>query len=208
MLFTPSSLLMSTLFSLSVSVTPLILLNIFISVFSSTCSYFFPSVQHSAPYKTTGLMTVVYSLIVSFLGIFSSLVTPDMSLQLPHAALTLAFTASSHPPSSPVVTPTYLNLFTCLRFVPWMLLMFAFVHLLLLTITSVFPMLTFNPLLSIPICQPSHLLCISSSASVTTARSSTNGSSHGNPHQNISLMTYSTKINRNDLALISGVGQL
>ena len=169
-LFTPSSFLMSTLFTLSLSVTPLILRNILISVFSRICSSFFLTVQHSAQYRSTGLMTF------SFLGIFLSLMTPDRSLHLPHAALTLALTASSDPPSSLMVTPKYLNLFTCLRLVPWLSLMFAFGPLLLLTITSVFPMLTFSPLLSIPICQSSHLLCISSSVSVTTAGSSANTS--------------------------------
>ena len=77
--------------------------------------------------------------------------------------------------------------------------MFAFVPLLLLTIISVFPVLTFSPLLSILICQPSHLLCISSSVSVTTARSSANSSSRGNPRLNSLLMTSSTAINRNGL---------
>ena len=127
-------------------------------------------------------MTVMYSLILSFPGIFLSLVTPDRSLHLPHAALTLALTASSEPPSSLMVTPKYLNLFTCLRLVPWLSLMFAFVPLLLLTITSVFPMLTFSPLLSIPICQ------------------SANSSSRGNPRLNSSLMTSSTTINRKGLS--------
>ena len=61
-------------------------------------------------------------------------------------------------------------------------------------------MLTFSPLLSSPICQSSHLLCISSSVSVTTARSSANGSSRGNPRLNSSLMTSSTTINRNGLS--------
>ena len=126
--------------------------------------------------------------------------TQDRSLHLPHAALTLALTASSEPPSPLMVTPKYLNLFTCLRLVPWLSLVFAFVPLLLLTITSVFPMLTFSPLLSIPICQSSHLLCISSSVSVTTARSSANSSSRGNPRLNSSLMTSSTTINRNGLS--------
>ena len=82
----------------------------------------------------------------------------------------------------------------------WLSLIFAFIPLLLLTITSVFPMLNFSPLLSIPICQPSHLLCISSSVSVTTARSSANNSLHGSPHLNSSLITSSTKINRNGLS--------
>ena len=77
--------------------------------------------------------------------------------------------------------------------------MFAFVPLLLLIITSIFPVLTFIPLLSIPICQPSNLLCISS-VYVTTARSSANSSSHGSPHLNSSLMTSSTPINRNGLS--------
>ena len=145
MLFTPSSFLMSTLFSLSLNATPFILLNIVISVFSRICSSFFRTVQHSAPYRSTGLMTVIYSLIFNFLGMFLSLITPDMSLNLPHAALTLALTASSDPPSSLMVTSKYLNLFTCLRLVPWLSLMFAFVPLLLLTITSVFPMLILVP---------------------------------------------------------------
>ena len=123
----------------------------------------------------------MYSLIFNFLGIFLSLKTTDRSLHLPHAALTLALTASSDPPSSLMVTPEYLNLFTYLRLVPWLSLMFTFVPLLLLTITSVFLMLTFSPLLSTLICQPGHLRCISSSVSVTTARSSTNSSSLGNP---------------------------
>ena len=118
-----------------------------------------------------------------------------MSLHLPHATLTLALTASSDPPSSLMVTPKYLNLFTCLRLVPWLSLMFAFVPLLLLTITSVFPMLTL-----VPIYEPSHLLCISSSVFVTTARLSANSSSHGNPHLNSWLMTSSTTINRNGLS--------
>ena len=58
-LVTPSSFLMSTLFTLSHSVTRLILRNILISVFSRICSSFFLTVQHSAPYIITGLMTVM-----------------------------------------------------------------------------------------------------------------------------------------------------
>ena len=50
MLFTPNSFLMPTLFTLSLSVTPLILLNNLISVFSRICSSSFPTVQHSVPY--------------------------------------------------------------------------------------------------------------------------------------------------------------
>ena len=123
-----------------------------------------------------------------------------MSLHLPHDALTLALTASSDPPSSLMVTPKYLNLFTCLRLVPWLSLMFTFVPFLLLTITSAFPILTSSPLLSIPICHPSHLLSISSSVSVSTARSSENSSSLGNPHLNSSLMTSNTTINRYGLS--------
>ena len=52
-LFTPSSFRMSTLFTLSLSVTPLILLNILISVFSRICSSFFLTAHHS------GIMTVM-----------------------------------------------------------------------------------------------------------------------------------------------------
>ena len=60
----------------------------------------------------------------------------------------LALTASSDLPSSLMVTSNYLNLVTCLRLVPWLSMMFAFVPLLLLTITSVFQMLTLNRLFS------------------------------------------------------------
>ena len=59
MLLTPSSFLMSTLFTMSHNVTPFILLNILISVFSKICSSFFLTVQHSVPYRSTGLMTVM-----------------------------------------------------------------------------------------------------------------------------------------------------
>ena len=52
-LFTPSSFLMSTRFTLSLCVTPLILLNILISGFSRIFSFFFPTVQHSAQYTIT-----------------------------------------------------------------------------------------------------------------------------------------------------------
>ena len=58
---TPRSFLISSLFILSFTVTPLILLSILISVFSRIFSSFTPVVQHSAPYKMTGLTTVVYS---------------------------------------------------------------------------------------------------------------------------------------------------
>ena len=119
---------------------------------------------------------------------------------MPHAALTLAPTASSDPRSSLMVTPKYLNLLTCLRPVPWLSLVFTFVPLLLLTITSVFQILTFSPLLSIPICHRSHLLRISSSVYVTTARSSSNSSYLGNPQLNSSLLTSNTTINRNGLS--------
>ena len=107
---------------------------------------------------------------IALTSLFSSIlcICPHRYLHLPHAALTLVLTASSDPPSSLMVTPKYLNLFTCLRLVPRLSLLFAFVPLLPLTITFVLPVLTFSPLLSIPICQPSNLLCISS-VSVTTA---------------------------------------
>ena len=59
MLFTPSSFLMYTLFTSSLSVIILILLNILISVLSIFCSSFFLTVQHFAPYKNTGLTTVM-----------------------------------------------------------------------------------------------------------------------------------------------------
>ena len=57
MLLTHSSFLMSTLFTLSLSVTPLILRNILIPVFSRICSSFFLTVQHSAPYRGHFLVT-------------------------------------------------------------------------------------------------------------------------------------------------------
>ena len=78
--------------------------------------------------------------------------------------------------------------------------MFAFVPLMLLNFTSTFPLLTFSPLLSIPIYQPNQLLCISSSVSVTTTRSSANSSSHDSPHLTSSLVTFNTTINTNGLS--------
>ena len=59
MRLTPSSFLMSTLFTLSLNVTPFILLNILISVYLRIYSSFLLTVQHSAPYRSTGLMTVM-----------------------------------------------------------------------------------------------------------------------------------------------------
>ena len=59
MLLTLSAFLISTLFTLSLNVTPFILLNILISVFSRICSSFFLTVQHSAPHRSIGLMTVM-----------------------------------------------------------------------------------------------------------------------------------------------------
>ena len=79
------SFLMSILFVLSLSVTPLILLNILIDVFSRICSSFFPTVQHSAPYRSTGLMTVMYNLVFNSLGIFLSLIIPDRPLHFAQA---------------------------------------------------------------------------------------------------------------------------
>ena len=105
--------------------------------------------------------------------------TPDRSLHLPHAALTLIHL-------SEVCALAVFDVCFCSSPA--------------VTITSVFPMLPFSPLLSIPICQSSHLLCISSSVSVTTARSSANSSSRGNPRLNSSLVTPSTTINRNGLS--------
>ena len=106
---TPSSFLISSLFILSFTVTPLILLSILISVFSRIFSSFTPVVQHSAPYKMTGLTTVVYSLVFNFVGIFLSAITGPSSLHFCHPAFTLALTAVSDPPSSLKVTPRYLN---------------------------------------------------------------------------------------------------
>ena len=111
MSFTPSSLLMLKLLSLSLKVTPFILLSILISVDSSILSSFLPTVQVSAPYSNTGLITVRYTvryiLTFNLLGIFLSLMTPDSSLHLAHAAVTLALTAASVPPLSLKVTPRY-----------------------------------------------------------------------------------------------------
>ena len=99
---TPSSFLISSLFILSFTVTPLILLSILISVFSRIFPSFTPVVQHSAPYKMTGLTTVVYSLVFNFVGIFLSSITGPSSLHFCHPALTLALSAVSDPPSSQV----------------------------------------------------------------------------------------------------------
>ena len=106
---TPSSFLISSLFILSFTVTALILLSILISVFSRVFSSFTPVVQHYAPYKMTGLTTVVYSLVFNFVGIYLSAITGPSSLHFCHAAFTLSLTAVSDPPSSLKVIPRYLN---------------------------------------------------------------------------------------------------
>ena len=81
---TPSSFLISSLFILSFTVTPLILLRILSSVFSRIFSSFTSVVQHSAPYKMTCLTTVVYSLVFNFAGIFLSAISgPQFSSFLP-----------------------------------------------------------------------------------------------------------------------------
>ena len=56
-------------FTLSRGVTPLILLNILMSVFLRICTSFFPTVQHSAPYRSTGLMTVMWLVHTFFINI-------------------------------------------------------------------------------------------------------------------------------------------
>jgi hypothetical protein len=43
---------------------PYILLNIFLSKISTTCSSFFVNVHTSAPYDTTGLISVLYNIIL------------------------------------------------------------------------------------------------------------------------------------------------
>ena len=91
----PSSFVIFSLFILSFTVTPLILPNILISVFSRIFSSFTPVVQHPAPYKMTGLTTVVYSLVFNFVGIFLSAITGPSSLHFCHAAFTLALTTVS-----------------------------------------------------------------------------------------------------------------
>ena len=55
-LFTPSSFMMAIIFTLSLSVTRLILRYILISVFSRICSSFFLTVQHPAPYRSTPVL--------------------------------------------------------------------------------------------------------------------------------------------------------
>ena len=185
---TPSSFLISSLFILSFTVTPLIILIILISVFSRIFSSFTPVVQHSAPYKMTGLTTVVYSLIFNFVGIFLSAITGPSSLHFCHPAFNLALTAVSDPPSSLKVTPRYLNWSTWFSPLPSFSLMVILVPFLPLTITSVFPVFTFSPLLSIPICHFSHLVWRFSSESAMIARSSAKSSSHDSPFLHFSLI--------------------
>ena len=193
---TPSSYMISSIFFLSFTVTPLILLSILISVFSRIFSSFTSVVQHSAPYKMAGLTTVVYSLVFNFVGIFLS---GPSSLHFCPAAFTLALTAVSDPPPSLKVTPRYLNWSTWFSSLPSLSLIFTLVPFLPLTITSVFPVFTFSPLLSIPICHFSHLLWRSFSESAMIARSSAKSSSHGSPFLHSSLIVSSTMVKRKGL---------
>ena len=196
---TPSSFLISSFFILSFTVTPLFPLSILISVFSRIFSSFTPVVQHSAPYKITGLTTVVYSLVFNFAGIFLSAITGPNSLHFCHPAFTLALTAVSDPPSLLKVTPSYLNWSTWFSSLLSLSLMFTLVPFLPLTITSVFPVFTFSPLLSIPIRHFSDLLWRSSSESAMIARSSAKSSSHGSPFLHSSLIVPSTMVKRKGL---------
>ena len=109
--YTPYPQLFSDIFTLhfAFTVTPLILLSILISVFSRIFSSFTPVVQHSAPYKMTGLTTVVYSSVFNFVGIFLSAISGPSSLHFCHTAFTLALTSVSDPPSSLKVTPRFLG---------------------------------------------------------------------------------------------------
>ena len=83
MLVTPSSFLMSTLYFVSQCYTfnssqPLI-----IPVFSRICSSFFLTVQHSAPYRSTGLMTlsfVCHSVCVVYANLQIKNKTPSLNI--------------------------------------------------------------------------------------------------------------------------------
>ena len=99
----------SSLFILSLRLTPVIHLSILISVLSSILSSFAPIIHISAPYNKLGLIIVLYTLAFNFNGIFLSQVTPVSSLHLHQATSIRSFTASVHPPLLHVTLPRYLN---------------------------------------------------------------------------------------------------
>ena len=99
--------------SSSITVIPTILLSILISVLATNSSVLLPISQHSAPYRRTGLIIVLYSLEFSFLGIFLSYITPVISLHLYHVAFILCLTAVITPPFLTITIPKYFNSSTC-----------------------------------------------------------------------------------------------
>jgi len=64
LLMSSSSLFFRIFHSLFSYLGPYIILNIFLSKISRACSYFFVNVHASAPYDTTGLIGVLYNIIL------------------------------------------------------------------------------------------------------------------------------------------------
>ena len=106
---TPHLLRISSLFILSLRLTPVIHLSILISVLSSILSSFASVVHVSAPCNKAGLIIVLYTLAFNFNGIFLSQVTPVSSLHLHQATPIQSFTASVYPPLLSITFPSYLN---------------------------------------------------------------------------------------------------
>merc|ERR1712002_1014599 len=92
---------------LSILVTPLIHLSIFIPVTSSLCSCAFFIGAASSPYASAGLTTALCTLPFSVKGTFLSHITPVTFLQLFHPACTRCFISLSISPAESNVDPRY-----------------------------------------------------------------------------------------------------
>ena len=173
-------LLISSFLYLSFSETPKIHLSIRISVILIKSSSLFRNVQHSAPYSNTGLSTVLQILHFSFLGIFLSQMTPDISLHFIYAVFTLCLTAFHEPPSASTTIPRYLKQSTCANSLPLVSTILATVSCFLsITKVSDFSAFTFKPPLASPLCHFRIFSCISSSVLPTNAMSSARINSQG-----------------------------
>ena len=93
-------------------VLPLINRRIIISAICNLFSSFFLTAQHSATYVIVGLITVLYTLSFSLMGIFLSHSTPVSCFHFIQASLTRLFMSLSAPPFESKIGHKYLNVVT------------------------------------------------------------------------------------------------
>ena len=97
---------------LSLLVTPIANLNIFISATSVSSTCFFVTGTVSSQYTFAGLITVLHTFPFTLAGNLPSQITPDTFLHAFYPACTLLFTSLSQLSLSCTIDPKYLNFFT------------------------------------------------------------------------------------------------